>query len=236
MRTDNTHVTGGKGKPAPKIPAPGRDTHGRFLKGASANPKGRPLENVEVKELARRQGPAAIVRLTQLMHCDDPQVCIAAARALLDRGFGRPEQSIALDATIQDYTREYNGPVIDVSDPISLATAYQEIMRGNRDSRSLIIEHKPLPPVPEHPPAQTAAPLPEPVVEHRPRFESDPEPEEVVEAVETNVTALRASRHSGEHHPIVDSKCAFCRQLYSREREAAKDEALRHQRPPRAVT
>jgi hypothetical protein len=92
MKTDKRTTT--------KIPAPGRDTSGRFLKGATGNPGGRPVEDSEVRALARAHGPAAVARLACLMHSDDPATCIAASKALLDRGFGKPTQSIEMDANI----------------------------------------------------------------------------------------------------------------------------------------
>jgi hypothetical protein len=110
-----------------KIPAPGRDTTGKFVKGVCGNPHGRPIENLEVKTLARAHGPAAIARLAQLMHCADPQTCIAASKALLDRGFGRPEQSIALDANVT------NMPTViweEGMDPGAAAKLYQDMIQG----------------------------------------------------------------------------------------------------------
>jgi hypothetical protein len=136
-KPDNRATTG-----KPKTPAPGRDTSGRFLKGAPGNPRGRPLENAEVKELARRQGPAAIARLTQLMHCDDPQVSIAASRALLDRGYGRPEQSVEVSGNV-NHNLPYTGDVLAISDPVDAARAYQELILGNRDPRSVKLVSKP---------------------------------------------------------------------------------------------
>jgi hypothetical protein len=65
-----------------------------FVKGKSGNPGGRPRENSEIKELARKHGPAAIKRLVELMKGSDPRVAVAAAQALLDRGYGKPAQAI----------------------------------------------------------------------------------------------------------------------------------------------
>lgn len=67
-----------------------------FQKGTSGNPTGRPKVAAEVRELAREHGPAAIVRLVELMSSKDEMVAIAACRAILDRGYGKPEQSLNL--------------------------------------------------------------------------------------------------------------------------------------------
>lgn len=65
-----------------------------FEPGKSGNPGGRPKENAEVKELARKQGKTAIAKLVELLSCGESRTELAAAQALLDRGFGKPAQSI----------------------------------------------------------------------------------------------------------------------------------------------
>ncbi len=67
-----------------------------FVKGQSGNPGGRPKEDAEVKALAREYGPRAIRRLVELMEGDNPKVAASAAVALLDRGFGKPSQSMTV--------------------------------------------------------------------------------------------------------------------------------------------
>jgi len=73
-----------------------------FKKGQSGNPGGRPKENAEVKELARAHGPKAIAKLAELLDGDDPRVAVSAAQALLDRGYGKPHQS--MDIAVDDVT------------------------------------------------------------------------------------------------------------------------------------
>ncbi len=219
MATDNTRLTGltGKGKAAAKIPAPGRDTRGRFLPGASANPKGRPLENVEVKELARAQGPAAIIRLTQLMHCDDPQTCIAAAKALLDRGFGRPEQTIAVDATV---TPTITYPAMADMDPNEAARVYAEIMQTDANVTFLPPSGRPKKEIAAaavHPPAalpkarQELITAPEPIDI---RFPIRSCPQETIEITPEETTARDAAP------------------AYDRAADEARDKLQRHLRPP----
>ncbi len=62
--------------------------------GQSGNPGGRPKIAAEVRELARRYGPEAIVRLVTLMRSNNETVAARAAEALLDRAYGRPLQGL----------------------------------------------------------------------------------------------------------------------------------------------
>jgi hypothetical protein len=70
-----------------------------FKKGQSGNPGGRPKEIAEVKELAREHMPAAIEALVSIMN--NPKASdaarVSAATALLDRGYGKPQQHITGD-------------------------------------------------------------------------------------------------------------------------------------------
>jgi len=66
---------------------------GRFLKGKSGNPGGRPTED-GIRELARQHGPKAIARLARAMDSKDERVSIAASIAILNRGYGTPIPSI----------------------------------------------------------------------------------------------------------------------------------------------
>jgi hypothetical protein len=65
-----------------------------FRKGQSGNPGGRPKENDEIKRLAKSHGPMAIERLAHWANSDNARASVAASQALLDRGFGKPEQAI----------------------------------------------------------------------------------------------------------------------------------------------
>ena len=52
----------------------------------------------DLRELAREHTPAAVAKLAHIMEKGkSEQACIAAASALLDRGWGRPTQPIAGD-------------------------------------------------------------------------------------------------------------------------------------------
>ena len=67
-----------------------------FQPGQSGNPGGRPKEDIEVKALARTAGPEAVEKLVELMRGDDRRTALAAAQALLDRGFGKPSQAVEM--------------------------------------------------------------------------------------------------------------------------------------------
>ena len=84
--TDNTQEQ-------PKMPGKGRP----FPKGVSGNPGGRPKVLGDVQELARQKSPEAITTLANIMHDEKaPSAArVAAANALLDRGYGKPTQPIS---------------------------------------------------------------------------------------------------------------------------------------------
>ena len=78
-----TYYLPGKGRPFPK--------------GVSGNPGGRPKVLGDVQELARQKSPEAINTLSNIMHNEKapPAARVAAANALLDRGYGKPTQPIS---------------------------------------------------------------------------------------------------------------------------------------------
>jgi hypothetical protein len=66
-----------------------------FKKGQSGNPGGRPKVVAEVRELARLHAPEAIAALVEIMTEGKSEAArVSAAVALLDRGYGKPAQTI----------------------------------------------------------------------------------------------------------------------------------------------
>ncbi len=84
-----------------------------FEKGKSGNPGGRPKEVAEVRELAKKHGPAEIRRLAKLMASENERTAVAACEAVLNRGYGRPAQSLTLAG-------EEDGPPVQLEGIVKL--------------------------------------------------------------------------------------------------------------------
>lgn len=85
-----------------------KKTYGKpFQKGQSGNPGGRPAIPLELKELARNHSRNAIERLAYWMDNDDAKISIMACNALLDRGWGKPEQAVELKEDVSSRHLEF---------------------------------------------------------------------------------------------------------------------------------
>lgn len=85
-----------------------RSQIGRFVKGVSGNPGGRPAQLAGLRELAAAHTEAAIAALAKAL--DDPKTSVAAAVALLDRAWGKPQQAIELSQP--DHAKQVEAPDI----------------------------------------------------------------------------------------------------------------------------
>jgi hypothetical protein len=87
---------------------------GRFVKGQSGNPGGRPKAAHDLKALAQEQTAEAVKTLIDVMKNGDKDAArVAAASALLDRGYGKPMQSI--DVTQRRAVDEIPEDLIDAA-------------------------------------------------------------------------------------------------------------------------
>jgi len=68
----------------------------KFEKGISGNPGGRPGGLGRIRDIAQQHTENAIETLVRILNSEtaSPSAQVAAASALLDRGYGRPEQSL----------------------------------------------------------------------------------------------------------------------------------------------
>ena len=62
--------------------------------GQSGNPHGRPRAPVDIAALAREHGPRCIQVAVDLLKDPDSRIRLGALNAVLDRGFGRPNQNV----------------------------------------------------------------------------------------------------------------------------------------------
>jgi HEAT repeat protein len=79
----------------------------KFQKGQSGNPGGRPKVIGDVQALAREHTPEAVQTLANIMRDVEaaPAARVAAANAILDRGYGKPLQQISAEVS-QRYVAE----------------------------------------------------------------------------------------------------------------------------------
>ena len=82
-----------------------RTTNGRFQKGESGNPGGRPKLPAEMREMFQAKAPEAFEVLCRHLNAKDPRIAVAAATQILDRAMD--DRSKSIDANIT----EGDGPI-----------------------------------------------------------------------------------------------------------------------------
>lgn len=78
----------------------------------SPNPGGRPKQVAHLQELAREHTPAALAKIVALMNDEKTSrlTQLACARELLDRAYGKPMQSIAVESPEDEVLNEMQRP------------------------------------------------------------------------------------------------------------------------------
>lgn len=82
-------------------------------KGTSGNPSGRPKGSAEFREACRELTAVAMAVLEAAMAGKNPRAAVAAANAMLDRGWGKPTQPISGDETMAPIQVSWKDPDSD---------------------------------------------------------------------------------------------------------------------------
>lgn len=118
-----------------------RDTKGRLLPGQrSINPKGRPPIIRDLKEAAKAHTRQALNTLVSVMNDSSaPQASrITAAVALLDRGWGKPQQNIEAKIESVDMAKTAATVLLDLS-----RRARESKLQDLKDKEAAIIDVTP---------------------------------------------------------------------------------------------
>lgn len=72
-----------------------------FVKGQSGNPGGRTAKDVELRRLARTHARRALAVQLRLLKSADERVRMAASEAILNRGYGKADQSVHMTGQLE---------------------------------------------------------------------------------------------------------------------------------------
>ena len=106
---------------------------GGFRRGQSGNPGGRSKLPADIREAFKAKAPQALEVLTRCLQSDDDRIAMMAAQAILDRGYGKPTQSI--DANINDDPVRY---IVELPEKSATTEEWLEGIRREDMAKSLI--------------------------------------------------------------------------------------------------
>ena len=106
---------------------------GGFQRGQSGNPGGHPKLPADIRESFKAKAPEALEVLTRCLQSGDDRVAMMAAQAILDRGYGRPTQSI--DANITEDPVRY---IVELPEKSATTEEWLESIRREDAGRALV--------------------------------------------------------------------------------------------------
>jgi hypothetical protein len=106
---------------------------GGFQRGQSGNPGGRSKLPADIREAFKARAPQALEVLTRCLQSNDDRVAMMAAQAILDRGYGKPAQSI--DAKISEDRVRY---IVELPEKSATTEEWLEGIRREDAGRALV--------------------------------------------------------------------------------------------------